>query len=74
MRTMSDNELRATCFSALVKQVGYLGTERFIVLMNRNPEDYTAWHERQPDSEESIEDLGARIMAFSKRQAESAVV
>jgi len=74
MRTMSDNELRTTCFNALVKQVGYLGTERFIVLMNRNPEDYTAWHERQPDVEESIEELGAKIMAFSKRQAGSAVV
>jgi hypothetical protein len=64
MTTVTDTELRTTCFHALVERVGYLGTERFIVMMNCSPEDYTAWREAQPDAEETIEDLGAKIMAY----------
>ena len=73
MTTITDTELRTTCFHALVERVGYLGTERFIVMMNRSPEDYTTWREMQPDADETIEDLGAKIMAYEASSRGSAV-
>lgn len=66
MNGVTDSELQARCFRALVEAVGYYGTERFIVMMNRAPGDYTAWHEAQGDSEETIEELGTKIMAFDR--------
>ena len=47
--------------------------ERFIVMMNRSPEDYTAWREMQIDADETIEDLGAKIMAYEASSRGSAV-
>ena len=70
MKTMTDNELLTLCFDTLVERVGYVGTERFIAVMNREPEDYTLWLENQPDEEESIEELGAKIMEFEAAKEE----
>ena len=38
--------------------------------MNREPEDYTLWRENQPDEEESIEELGAKIMELESANEE----
>ena len=70
MKAMPDNELLTICFDALVERVGYVGTERFIAVMNREPEDYTRWRENQPDEEESIEELGAKIMELESANEE----
>ena len=70
MKAMTDNELLTICFDALVERVGYVGTERFIAVMNREPEDYTRWRENQPDEEESIEELGAKIMELESTNEE----
>ena len=70
MKVMTDNELLALCFDALVERVGYVGTERFIAVMNREPEDYTRWRENQPDDAESIEELGAKIMELESANEE----
>ena len=70
MKAMTDNELLTICFDALVERVGYVGTERFIAVMNREPEDYTRWRENQPDEEESIEKLGAKIMELESANEE----
>lgn len=70
MKAMTDNELLTLCFDALVERVGYVGTERFIAVMNREPEDYTRWRENQPDEEESIEELGAKIMELESANEE----
>ena len=70
MKAMTDNELLTLCFDALVERVGYVGTERFIAVMNREPEDYTHWRENQPDDEESIEELGAKIMELESANEE----
>ena len=61
MKAMTDNELLTICFDALVERVGYVGTERFIAVMNREPEDYTRWRENQPDEEESIDRKSTRL-------------
>ena len=40
-----ENLLLTLCFDALVERVVCVGTERFIAVMNREPEDYTHWRE-----------------------------
>ena len=65
--SMTDRELRTVCFGALVDRVGYLGAERFVVLMNREPQDYTEWRKNQfIDEDETIEELGEKIRAYSE--------
>ena len=66
------NEHLTLFFDALVERVGYVGTERFIAVMNREPEDYTRWRENQPDEEGSIEELGAKIMELESANEELA--
>ena len=64
---MTDSELRTICFSALVDRVGYLGAERFVVMMNRAPQDYTEWRKNQfEDDGETIEELGEKIRRYSE--------
>ena len=64
---MTDSELRTICFSALVYRVGYLGAERFVVMMNREPQDYTEWRKNQfEDDGETIEELGEKIRRYSE--------
>lgn len=70
---MSDNELVTLCFRALVDRVGYVGAERFIVMMNREPNDYTRWRSSQPEECDTIEELGARIKAFEGSRQHSKV-
>ena len=41
--TLTDAELKYACFGALTALVGHVGMERFIVLLNREPRDYTKW-------------------------------
>ena len=72
MRAMTDNELLTLCFDAVVEGVGYVGTERLSAVMDREPEDYTRWRENQPDEEESIEELGAKIMELESANEELA--
>ena len=64
---MTDSELRTICFSALVDRVGYLGAERFVVMMNREPQDYTEGRKNQfEDDGETIEELGEKIRRYSE--------
>ena len=74
MTMISDNQLRTECFNVLVNHFGYLDTERFVVMMSRSPEDYTAWHQRHFSNGESVRELGEKIKVFvaSKRQNVSA--
>ncbi len=40
---INDDKLRADGFTVLVKALGDVNAERFIMLMNREPFDYTEW-------------------------------
>ncbi len=72
MKMVTDSELLSLCFGALVDRVGYVDTERFIVMMNRAPEDYTKWRRMQPESSMSIEELGEDIMEFARAKKKCA--
>ena len=66
MNTRTDSELKCVCFNALVKLVGHVDMERFIVLMNREPRDYTKWRETQfNDDGETIYELAEKIKTYT---------
>ena len=66
MTTRTDSELKTYCFNALVGLVGHVDMERFIVLMNREPRDYTKWRETQFNEDgESIYELAEKIKAYT---------
>jgi len=72
METMTDNDLKSACFNAMVERVGYVDTERFIVLMNQNPLDYTEWRKTQFCNEGSVRELAKKIKAFTAARKASA--
>ena len=66
MTTRTDSELKSVCFNALIKLVGHVDMERFIVLMNREPRDYTKWREAQfSEDGETIYELAEKIKAYT---------
>ena len=71
MNEMTDSELRTICYTTLVGRVGPVNTERFIVMMKREPRDYTRWRETHYTGEgETIQELGEKIMAYAATMAE----
>lgn len=72
---MTDAELKATCFNALTSLVGHVGMERFIVIMNREPRDYTKWREKKfCEDDETIEELAEKIRAYRPQHISKAPV
>ena len=72
MTTRTDSELKAFCFNALVGLVGHVDMERFIVLMNREPRDYTKWREAHFNEDgETIYDLAEKIKAYTPHRRSS---
>lgn len=72
MVAKTDSELKAFCFKALVDLVGHVDMERFIVLMNREPRDYTKWRESHFNEDADIHELAEKIRAFSPRRIRTA--
>jgi hypothetical protein len=69
MTVRTDGELKALCFNALTQLVGHVDMERFIVLMSREPRDYTRWRESQFNEEgETIYELAEKIKAYTPRR------
>ena len=72
---MTDSELKAVCFEALTSLVGHVGMERFIVMMNREPRDYTKWRESHfCEPNETIEELAEKIKSYRPRHVSKAPV
>ena len=74
MTTRTDSELKSFCYKALVDLVGPIDMERFIVLVNREPRDYTKWRETHFNEDgETIYELAEKIKAYTpyRRRGES---
>lgn len=56
-RTMSDNELRIKGFTLLSNAFGDVEAERFVMLMNREPFDYTEWRRENLFQGETVDSL-----------------
>ena len=67
MEVLTDSELLSQGFMMLVKTFGDVNAERFIVLINREPRDYTKWREQHMYIGESVRETAARAKAAAAR-------
>ena len=73
MEVLTDSELLSQGFMMLVKTFGDVNAERFIVLTNREPRDYTKWREGHMYIGESVRETAARAKAAAARLEETAM-
>lgn len=66
MSMKTDSVIKQEGISALISKLGYVDTERFIVLINSEPFDYTQWHQESLDEGLSVRELSQKAMAYSK--------
>ena len=71
MKVLTDSELLSQGFMMLVKTFGDVNAERFIVLTNREPRNYTKWREMHMYIGESVRETAARAKAAAARLEES---
>lgn len=64
MRT--DTIVKQEGMNALITKLGYIDAERFIVLLSREPFDYTKWREQHLDNDLGVRELSQKAMAYSK--------
>lgn len=62
----TDTIVKQEGMNALISKLGYVDAERFIVLLSREPFDYTKWREQYLDNDLSIRELSQKAMAYSK--------
>ena len=60
--TKTDTLIRNEGMEALVSKLGYVDAERFIMLINREPFDYTAWRQNNRKNDISIRELSHKAM------------
>lgn len=64
----NDTIIKQEGMSALISKLGYVDAERFIVLLSREPFDYTKWREKHLDNDLSVRELSKKAMTYSKNQ------
>ena len=64
---LTDMDLMVRGFQTLVATFGNVDAERFIALTIREPQDYTAWRERNMYIGESVHDVAERARESGKR-------
>ena len=62
----TDTVVKQEGMNALISSLGYVDAERFIVLISREPFDYTKWREQYLDDGLSVRELSRRAMAYSR--------
>ena len=62
----TDTIIKQEGMDALISKLGYVDAERFIVLLSREPFDYTKWREQHLDNDLSVKELSQKAMAYSK--------
>ena len=62
----TDTIVKQEGINALISKLGYVEAERFIVLITKEPFDYTKWREQSLDEGLSIRQLSQQAMAYSK--------
>lgn len=62
----TDAVIKQEGLNALISKLGYVDAERFIVLINKEPFDYTKWREESLDEGLSVRQLSQKAMMYSK--------
>lgn len=65
-----DTVIRKEGVKILIEHMGLLEAERFIMLMKKEPFDYTAWQENLLE-DLSIEEISMRAAELRKKQTDS---
>lgn len=64
---ITDTEIRVKGAQVLTQYLGNVEAERFIALIQREPFDYTKWHQ-ELDENLSIEEISRRAMSLRRNQ------
>lgn len=67
---MNDTLIRIEGMEALMEKLGLVEAERFIMLIKREPFDYTSWRAKNLFKGKSIEDIHAEAAAFRAQTEE----
>ncbi len=67
MSTITDTEVKRKGLSALMDALGEVDAERFIMLLNRDPFDYTTW-QRDAFQNNSIKEISTQAMQLRNKQ------
>ena len=63
---LTDTEIKIKGLEVLVNTFGKVEAERFIALIQREPFDYTKWHQSL-DEDLSIEEISRKAMSLRKK-------
>ncbi len=66
MNMKTDAVIKQEGINALIAKLGYVDAERFIVLINKEPFDYTKWRQESLDEGLSVRELSEKAMTYSK--------
>ncbi len=64
----TDSVVKQEGINALIAKLGYVDAERFIVLINREPFDYTKWREQALDDGLTVRQLSQKAMQFTENE------
>ena len=64
---ITDTEIKTKGVQILAEYLGDIEMERFVALIQREPFDYTKWHQ-QIDDEVSLEELSRKAMVLRREQ------
>ncbi len=62
----TDTIIKQEGIKALISQLGYVDAERFIVLITKEPFDYTKWRDQSLDEGLTVRQLSQKAMMYSK--------
>ncbi|MCD7864635.1 MAG: hypothetical protein LUG54_01135 [Clostridiales bacterium] len=62
----TDSVIKQEGMNILISNLGYVDAERFIVLINKEPFDYTKWREEHLDGTLNIRQLSHEAMQYSQ--------
>jgi hypothetical protein len=62
---ITDSEIKTKGIQALIAELGSVGMEKFIALIQREPFDYTKW-QRGLWNDQSVEELSKDAMQFRR--------
>lgn len=63
---ITDTEIKIKGINLLAQHLGNVEAERFIALIQREPFDYTKWHQGL-DEDLSIEEISRKAMSLRKK-------
>jgi len=64
----TDTVIKQEGMNALISKLGYVDAEKFIVLITKEPFDYTKWREEHLDQNMDVRSLSKKAMKYSRSQ------